>query len=100
MAHHFVNRLDLLGQVFRHRGARGLVLGIEVVAEGFALGVEHAGDVGGREVGAQAAQHVDHAMHRAGRVAVRAAQVGQRVKGAIQVTGTVDEKQGVVHWGV
>jgi hypothetical protein len=97
VAHHLVDRLDLLAQVFRHRGARGLVLGVHIVAEGLALGVEHAGDVGGREVGAQAAQHVDHAVHRAGRVAVRAAQVGQRVEGAIQVAGTVDEQQGILH---
>ena len=49
---------------------------------------------------AQAAQHVDHAVHRAGRVTVRAAQVGQRVIGAIQIAGTVDEKEGIVHCGI
>ncbi len=99
VAHHFVDRFDLLAQVFRHRGARCLVFGIQVVAEGLALGIEDAGDVGGRKVGAQAAQHIDHAVHGAGREAVRAAQVGQRVVGAIKITGTVNEQQGIVHRG-
>ena len=89
-AHGFVDRFDLQAQVVRHRGARGLVLGIHIVAESFTLGIEHAGDVGGRVIGAQAAQHVDHAVHGARGITVRAAQVGQRMEGAIKVTGTVD----------
>jgi hypothetical protein len=97
--HHFVDRPDLLAQVFRHRCACGLVLGIQVVTEGLALGIEHAGNVGGREVGAQAAQHIDHAVHGTGREAVRAPQVGQCMEGAVEIAGTVDEQKGIVHRG-
>ncbi len=98
-AHHFMDRLDLLAQVFRHRRTRSLVLGIQVVAEGLAFGIEHAGNVGGRKVGAQAAQHIDHAVHGAGREAVRAPQVGQCMEGAVEIAGTVDEQKGIVHRG-
>ena len=97
VAHRFVDRGDLLAQVFRHRCAGRLVLGVHVVAEGFTLGVEYAGDVGGRVVGAQAAQHVDHAVHGAGRETVGAAQVGQGVVGAVEVAGTVNQEQGILH---
>jgi hypothetical protein len=68
-------------------------------AEGLALGVEHAGDVGGRVIDPQPAQHVDHAVHRTGRVAFGAAQVREGVIGAVQVAGTIDEQQGVLHRG-
>ena len=44
-AHDLVHRLDLQREVVGHRGAVRLVLGIQVVAERLALGVEHAGDV-------------------------------------------------------
>ena len=95
--HRLMDRCDLTRQVFRHRGALCLVFGIQVVAESLALGVEHAGDIGGRIVSPQAAQHVDHAVDGAGGHAVRAAQVGQRMESAIEVTGTVNEQQGFLH---
>ena len=56
-------------KIVRHRRPVGLVLGIEVVAEGLALGVEHAGAIIGRVVLVQPAQHVEHAVDRAGRLA-------------------------------
>jgi hypothetical protein len=41
----FVQRRDLRRQIFRHRRAVRLVLGIPVVAEGLALGVEYHGAI-------------------------------------------------------
>ena len=86
-----VQRLDLAAQVVRHRGAVSLVVGIEIVAEGLALRVEHAGDIIGRIILLQPAQHGEHAVDRVGRFACRVAQIGQRVKRAIQVGRAVHQ---------
>jgi hypothetical protein len=97
VAHCFVDRLNLQAQVVRHRRAGRLVLRVHIVAEGFAFCIEDAGNVRRRVIGPQAAQHVDHAVHRAGRVAVGAAQVGQGVESAVQIAGTVNEQEGILH---
>ena len=67
--HGFVQRLDLAAQVVRHRRAVGLVVGVEIVAEGLALRVEHAGDIIGRVFATQLAQHGEHAAQRVGGLA-------------------------------
>ena len=76
-----------------------LVVGIQFVAKGFALGVEHAGrqyrriGLFGVVVCTQFFQHADHAVYSAGRFTGSVAQVGQGVIGAIQITGTINKKE-------
>src|SRR5690606_12331878 len=86
------HRLDLRAQVVGHRRARGLVLGIHVVAEGLAWRVEDEGDVFGLFLQVRA-QHVGHAEQRPGRLAGGVAQRRQRVEGAVEVGGAVDQDQ-------
>ncbi len=97
--HHLVDRLDLPDQVFGHRRALRLVLGVPLVAEGVALGIEHAGRVLGLHVLQRALEHGHHAVDGAGREAVGAAQVGQRVVGAVQVARAVHQQQGLRRHG-
>ncbi len=52
-ANRLEQRLDLRAQFVGHRRTIRLVLRIQLVAEGFAPGVEHAGDVFGPVVGEQ-----------------------------------------------
>ena len=80
-----VQRLDLAGEIVRHRRAVRLVRGIQRVAEGLALRVEHAGDIIGRMVLPQFVQHRQHALDRIGRFTRRIAQVGQRMECAVQI---------------
>ena len=91
-----VNRRDLLAQVVRHGRAVGLVVGVQVVAEGLALGVENDGNGAAGIVGGKLAQHGDDAPHRPGRAAVRGLERRQGVVGAKQVGGPVHQDQGVV----
>ena len=97
-AHDFVDRLDLRAQIVRHRRAVRLVLGIQRVAKGRAFGVEDTGGKIGRHLLAQALQHVDHAANGAGRRARRItrhhAQIGHRMKRAVQIAGAVHQQQG------
>ncbi len=103
-AHHLVDGRDLRAQVVRHRRAVGLVLGVQVVAEGLAGRVEHAGGVVGAHVLAQLLHHVDHpadgAGGRARGIAGHRAQVGHGVVGAVQVAGAVHQQQGLGGGGV
>ena len=102
--HHFMDGWNLAAQIVRHRRAVGLVVGVQRVAEGWALGVKHAGGVIGRHVLAQLLQHVDHAADRPGgralRVAGVGAQVGHGVEGAVQVAGAVNKQQGARRNGI
>ncbi|MCY1511959.1 hypothetical protein D9M68_464030 [compost metagenome] len=94
---HFVDGVDLAAQVVGHRRAVGLVLGVPVVAEGLAGGVEDAGRVVGAHLAAQRGHHVDHAPDRPGGralgVAGHGAQIGHRVEGPVQVARAIDEQQ-------
>ena len=92
--HHLVDGLDLGAQVVGHGRTVPLVLGVPLVAEGRALGVKHAHGMFARHLVTQATQHVDHAVHRAGGLALRPAQVGHGVESAVQVAGAVDQQQG------
>src|SRR5207244_2663257 len=70
-----------------------LVLGILVVAEGPALRVEDDGARLRLVVGSEAPQHVEHPVDRAGRLALRALQLGQGVERPVQVRRAVDQQQ-------
>ena len=100
--HDFVDRLDLAAQVVGHGGALGLVLRIQGIAEGRALGVKDARHVGRRHILAQALQHVDHAANgasgRTGGVARHGAQVGHGVEGTVQIAGAIHQQQGIVRF--
>jgi hypothetical protein len=96
--HDPAHRLDLRAQLLRHRRAVGLVLGIQLVAEGPAGRVHHEGHVV-RLLLEGGPQHVDHAEQRAGGFAGGVGQRGQRVERAVQVAGTVDEDE-AFHRGI
>ena len=91
-----VNRRDLVAQVVRHGRAVGLVVGVQIVAEGLALGVEDDRNGAAGIVGGELAQHGDDAPHRPGRAAVRGLEWRQGVVGAEQVSGPVHQNQGFV----
>ncbi|MCY1284699.1 hypothetical protein D9M70_336140 [compost metagenome] len=95
-AHAGVQRFDLHAQVVRHRRPVGLVFGEQLVAEGPTLGVEDHREGAVRVLLAQAFQHVQHALHRAGGQALGGGQRRQGVEGAIEVGGTVHQDQGSV----
>ena len=90
-ADQIVQRLHLLAQLVGHRRPVGLVLLEQLVAEGFALGVEHHRHVLGVVVVDHLAQHRGDAAHRAGGLAGGGGQRRQRVEGPVQVGGAVDK---------
>ena len=96
-AHHFVDRRNLGAQIVGHGRALGFVSGVNRVSKGRALGVKHAGHVGGGHFFAQGLHHVHHTAQRAGggagRVARHGAQVGHGMKGTVQVAGAVNQQQ-------
>ncbi len=92
-AHRLVDRLDLPGEIVGHRRAMFLVCGVQRIAEGLALGVEHAGAILCRVIVAQLAQHVDHAVDGPRGQAFAVAQIRQRVISAIQIARPIDEQQ-------
>ena len=67
-AHQFRQHLGLRTQFIRHRRAGGFVVGIHFVAEVFAFGVEHHRAMAVHIIGAQAAQHIEHAGEIKGKV--------------------------------
>ncbi len=75
-------------------GRLAFVRGENVVAEGLAFGVEDAGAVLGRVIAVEPTQHVEHAIHGAGRLARGIAQIGHGVKGAVEIAGSIDKQQG------
>ena len=86
-----VNRLNLFAQLVRHGRTLGLVLGKHIVPESLALGVEHHRHRAARIVLEQAADHADHALHRPRRLPGRIGQRRQRMKGAVEIGGAVDQ---------
>ncbi|MNZ61040.1 hypothetical protein D3C78_791220 [compost metagenome] len=93
-AHAGVQRLDLDAQVVRHRRAIGLVLGEQLIAEGRPLGIEDHREGAVGELLAQALEHVQHPLHRAGRHAGGGGQRRQGVERAIEVGRTVYQDEG------
>jgi hypothetical protein len=92
--HQCMQRLHLHRQFLRHRRPVGLVLGIEVVAEGPPRGVEDHGHPARRIIRAQLAQHVGDSVQSAGGLAIGTGQRRQRVEGAVQVGRPVHQDQG------
>ncbi|KGD47827.1 DNA polymerase I-3'-5' exonuclease and polymerase domain protein [Burkholderia pseudomallei] len=86
-----MDRLDLQREIGRHRRAVRLVVGIQIVAEGFALGVEHARAILCTDILAHAAQHIDDSVERSGRLPARAAQIRHRMVSPIQIARTVNQ---------
>ncbi len=84
------HRFDLAAQLIGHRRAVGLVLLVQVVAEGLAGRIDHERHVG-RALLQRRTQHVDHAEQRAGGFTLCIGQGRQRVERAVQVTGPVDQ---------
>ena len=89
-----MNGFNLLPQIIRHRRAVRLVLGKQVVAEGFAAGVKDHGDGRFRVVLLQAPQHVGHALDRTGGLSRRGIQGRQGVVRPVHVGRTVNQNQG------
>ena len=85
----FMQCRDLAGQVIRHRWAMRLVFGINIVPEGFPLGIEDAGAIIGWVILMQAAQHVEHAVDGPRWFVVPVAQVGQGMECTIKVRRSV-----------
>ena len=88
-----MQRLDLRAQFFRHGRPVRLVSGIELVAERVPLCVEHDYDVTPRVVAHELAQHRDDSPYRSRRTTLGRRQRRQRVKGAKQIGGSVDEDE-------
>ena len=95
-----VQRFDLRAQVVRHWRAVRFVGGIEVVAEGFALGVEDDTDVGGLVVVVEFGQHFDDAMQGSGGATIAGGERRQAVEGAEEVGRAVHEDDEAVRVGV
>ena len=98
-AHEVENRLYLAAQVAGHWRAGGLVLVVNLVAEGFSWRIEHHGHVFRVVFLQQAAQHVGHAEDGAGGLTSRVGQLGQAVEGAVEVGRAVYQVENLVLWG-
>ena len=100
-ARRLADQAELRDQILRRRRAVGLVFGVELVAERLRRIVEDDREMGRRDadIGVarvlhQLPQHVAEARHRADRQPVRfARQRRQRVIGAEDVAGAVDEEE-------
>ena len=88
-----VHPRDLLLQILRHRGAVGLVLGGDPVAEGVGGEVERGGDEPRLVVGQQLPEHRHEPVDRVGRPAVGPGETTDRVVGAIHLVAAVDEEE-------
>ncbi len=88
--------VELLAQLIGHRRAIRLVVAEERVAEGGAGCVEDDADVVWRGLVDQLAQHAEHAHQGAGGLALGVGQLRQRMIGAKQVAGGIDEDDSVL----
>lgn len=88
---HVMQRLDLRTQIVRHRWPVRFVFGEEIIAEGLPFGIKHHGNVARLILQQQAAQHIQHAVHRAGRLTRRVGQRREGVISAVEVGGTVNQ---------
>ena len=89
----FADMADLMRQIFRHLFAVGFVFRIDVVAKGFATGIEHAGAIIGGVFFAQFVEHVGHTEDGTGGLAARRTKVRHGVKCAVEITGNIDKQQ-------
>jgi hypothetical protein len=90
-----VHPVDLFGEIIRHRGAIGLVVGRDVVAERGPGEVERRGHVGRRVILDQLPQHGHEDVDRVRRMTflVRQTATAERVVRAVHLRTAVDEKQ-------
>ena len=95
----FMDGRDLRHQRLGGLAAVGLVMFVQIVAEGAPRRVEdhrpQRGPAMQPGVVAQPTQHADHPMDGAGRLARLVAQVRQGMIGAKQVAGAIDQQQGL-----
>ncbi|MNQ43593.1 hypothetical protein D3C85_573280 [compost metagenome] len=84
-AHGAVDGFDLRRQVFGHGRTVRLVLGIQVVPEGLAAGIENTCGILCLMIRYKLAQHIDHAVQRPRGFALRIAQIRHSVESAVQV---------------
>ncbi len=84
-AHGAVDGLDLGRQVFRHGRTVRLVFRIQIVAERLATRIENTCGILCLIVGYKLAQHIDYAVQRTRRFALRIAQIRHSVESAVQV---------------
>ena len=81
----FIQRLDLVAKIIRHRRAVRLVLFIEIIAESLALGIEHHSDMFRLIFFDQFIQHIDDAVDRPGWLTLAVGQRRQRMESTEQV---------------
>ena len=83
----------LLAQVIGHRWSMGFVLSVNLIAEGFSLGIKnhHMGTVW--IVFLQAPHHIDHTFNSTSGLTFAVGQRRQCMVGAIKVRGAIDENQ-------
>ena len=98
--HQGMQGLDLGPQLVRHGRAVSFILGVEVVAEGLALGVEDHGQVVRRMVLDDSLEHRGDPMHGPGRLAARGRERRQGVEGPVEIRRPVDQQQELSAGGV
>ena len=81
--HQFGQRCRLRAQIIGHGRAVGLVGRVQRMAEIIALGIKYAAGVVVRHIHAQAAQHIEHAVQRAGGHAAGAGKLRHGVIGSV-----------------
>ena len=82
---------DLRAQLVGHRRAGGLVLRVDVVAEGLAGRVEHDADSRARVLADELVDHRQDAVQGAGGLTLRVAQARQRMERPVQVGRSIDK---------
>ena len=86
-----VQRLHLRTHIIRHALPIRLVLTVEIIAKGFALGIEHNDHDLRRIIRDQTTQHVNHTVNCTCRLLFAVSQRRHGMKCAIQIGGTIDQ---------
>ena len=92
-----MDRLDLLAQLIGHGRAIGLVLWVNIVAKGGALGIEYHDHLIACVIGYQLADHANDPFGRASIQAFRVREWGQRVISAKQIRRSVYQNEPICH---
>ena len=88
-----MDRLDLTAQFVRHWWPVRLVLGVDVVTKGLALGIKHNRNIAVAVTLEQSPDHINHTLDRSGWLAAAAHQWGQGVKGPKQIGRAIHQHQ-------
>ena len=87
-----MQRFYLGDEVVRHRRPVRLIVGKPFIAEGLSLGIKNDGAFfGGGVICGESPQHAEHPVNRAGRRIDAISQVGQGMKGAVQIRRPVNK---------